>query len=495
MGRTGQHEGTLIGGRYRLVDRLGTGGMAVVWRGFDETLGRPVAVKVLAPRLAGDTTFRDRLRQEALAAARLCHPHITGVYDFGESPLSERLTVPYVVMELNGGESVAARLRRQGPLPVREAILIAAEVASALATAHARGVVHRDVTPANVMLTGTGAKVVDFGISALVGQRDAAPDGSLLGTPAYLAPERLGGGPVTTATDVYALGLLLYRCLTARFPWPAENTTEALRAHLYAHPQPLPVLPGLPAETADLCLRCLAKNPDDRPAAREVAATLAAVVGVQPIIAHGVVRSVRASVPALWRRRARLGGRVLPVLRRLLPPGPRRLQAGLLTALLVLVGAVGWAAVREPTEAGPAEAAVAGTEPVPVVVARACKVRYKVRYDSGTAFEARITVRNAGPEAVTGWRLRFIYPGGQRLVPTRGVVQRGRTVLLLARHGARLEAGRSFGMTLRGSYRDANPLPLRFALDGHRCVTEVIGATTPSRKVTRERGFLTARRR
>jgi serine/threonine protein kinase len=188
MGRTGQHQGTVIGGRYRLVERLGTGGMSVVWRGFDETLSRPVAVKVLAPRLAGDRTFRDRLRQEALAAARLCHPHITGVYDFGESPFSDRLTVPYVVMELNEGESVAARLQRHGPLPAGEAVLIAAEVASALATAHASGVVHRDVTPANVMLTGAGSKVVDFGISALVGQRDAAPDGSLLGAPASLAP-------------------------------------------------------------------------------------------------------------------------------------------------------------------------------------------------------------------------------------------------------------------------------------------------------------------
>src|SRR6185312_10275298 len=108
--------------------------------------------------------------------------------------------------------------------------MLCAEVASALATAHARGVVHRDVTPANVMLTGSGAKVVDFGISALIGQRDAAPDGSLLGTPAYLAPERLTGGQVSPAADVYALGLLLYRSLTGRLPWPAGSTTEALRA-------------------------------------------------------------------------------------------------------------------------------------------------------------------------------------------------------------------------------------------------------------------------
>jgi serine/threonine-protein kinase len=220
------------------VEKLGSGGMSVVWRGYDETLGRSVAVKVLSPQLADDQSFRDRLRREALAAARLSHPHITGIFDFGESPLNDHLTVPYVVMELNDGESVAARLTRRGPLPWREAVTIAAEVASALATAHARGVVHRDVTPANVMLTGAGAKVVDFGISAIVGERDAAPDGSLLGTPAYLAPERLAGAQVSAATDVYALGLLLFRLLTSRLPWPAETTAEALRAHLYADPDP-----------------------------------------------------------------------------------------------------------------------------------------------------------------------------------------------------------------------------------------------------------------
>src|SRR4051794_25879845 len=287
MGRTernGQEPSPRVAGRYRLVEKLGSGGMSVVWRGYDETLGRSVAVKVLSPRLADDQILRDRPRQEALAAARLSHPHITGIFDFGESPLNEHLTVPYVVMELNDGESVSARLTPPGPLPWREAVTIATEVASALSTAHARGVVHRDVTPANVMLTSAGAKVVDFGISALVGQRDAAPDGSLLGTPAYLAPERLGGGQVSPATDVYALGLLLYRSLTARLPWPAENTTEALRAHLYADPEPLPSLPGLPAGVAELCLRCLAKDPSGRPAAADVARALAASVGVQPIV-------------------------------------------------------------------------------------------------------------------------------------------------------------------------------------------------------------------
>ncbi|MEV6490415.1 serine/threonine-protein kinase, partial [Actinoplanes sp. NPDC051633] len=261
MGRIGRR----IADRYRLVEKLGTGGMSEVWRALDETLGRQVAIKVLTPQQAGGDA-RDRMRQEALAAARLCHPHITSIFDFGEFPLPDD-TVPYVVMELNDGESVAARVRRDGPLAWRDAVTMAAEVASALATAHARGVVHRDITPANVMLTPTGAKVVDFGISALVGQQDAAPDGSLLGTPAYLAPERLAGAPVSPATDVYALGVLLYRSLAGRLPWPAENTTEALRAHLYAEPDPVPALPGLPDEVATLCLRCLAKTPSDRPGA------------------------------------------------------------------------------------------------------------------------------------------------------------------------------------------------------------------------------------
>src|SRR3954451_8518607 len=150
MGRTernGQDGSLRVAGRYRLVERLGTGGMSVGWRGYDEVLGRPVAVKVLSPRLADDQSFRDRLRQEALAAARLCHPHITGIFDFGESPLNEHLTVPYVVMELNDGESVAARLGRQGPLPWREAVTVAAEGGSPLAAAHARGGGPRDAGP------------------------------------------------------------------------------------------------------------------------------------------------------------------------------------------------------------------------------------------------------------------------------------------------------------------------------------------------------------
>lgn len=169
MGAEVRRGAQLLGERYRLIEQLGTGGMSVVWRGYDEVLGRQVAVKVLASRLASDRAFRHRIRSEAQAAARLCHPNITNVYDYGESQ-QVGLTVPYVVMELIDGAPLTARLSGVGVLPWREAVTIAAEVASALATAHARGVVHRDVTPGNVMLTATGVKVVDFGISALVGR-------------------------------------------------------------------------------------------------------------------------------------------------------------------------------------------------------------------------------------------------------------------------------------------------------------------------------------
>ncbi|BCY05458.1 serine/threonine-protein kinase [Actinoplanes sp. L3-i22] len=529
MGRTERngHEGSLrLAGRYRLVEKLGTGGMSVVWRGFDETLGREVAVKVLAPQLATDRTFRDRLRQEALAAARLCHPHITGIYDFGEALLSEHLTVPYVVMELNDGESVGARIGRQGSLDWREAVMVCAEVASALATAHARGVVHRDVTPANVMLTGSGAKVVDFGISAVVGQRDAGPDGSLLGTPAYLAPERLGGAPVSPATDVYALGLLLYRALTGRMPWPAENTTQALRAHLYADPEPVPELPGMPVAVADLCLRCLAKDPVDRPPSVELARALAATVGVRPIIPplrpgeRPLAIAARATVPAPagsdGRRRSgwipgppriqvrqlrlrtalKIGavlrmGRVRPLggglfigarlrrsgsavagMRRGRPaPGrnPLSVAAALITVVLLAGSALSWSARREAAEADQSSAAAAGAAPEGAAVQRVrCSVRYQVQRDSGGSFEARMTVLTTGGPG--DWRVDFTFPGTQQLAgsPT-SVAQRGRHVMV---HGQ----GQSRVVTLRGGYRDRNPLPLTFAMNGHPCRAEVLGS-------------------
>jgi len=260
-----------LGGRYKLLNELGSGGMAVVWRARDEVLGRPVAVKLLASRKAGDPQSRARIRDEARAAANLSHPNIAQVYDYGEAD-EGGVPRPYVVMELVNGPTLQQRLA-SGPLPPRTVFRICGEVAAALAAAHAEGLVHRDIKMANIMVTAAGAKVVDFGIAAAVGP--VAPEEMLVGTPAYLAPERLTGDAVLAASDVYALGVLLYRLLADEPPWSVESTTQMLKAHVYVEPAPLPPTPGVPPAVAALIARCLRKNPAARPTASTVSSVLA----------------------------------------------------------------------------------------------------------------------------------------------------------------------------------------------------------------------------
>lgn len=267
------HAGRLLARRYRLIDQIGAGGMSVIWRARDEVLDRVVALKVLAPSLAADARFRDLVRAEARSAAQLVHPHVTSVHDYGETIGPDGAITSFVVMELLTGEELEYRLT-EGPLPWPEAVEIGAQVAEALAAAHRLGIVHRDITPANVMMTPTGAKVLDFGIATHVGAPDEDEDGGTFGTPAYVAPERLDGAPAQPATDVYSLGVLLYETLTGRVPYPAD-TWEQLGAALATGAPPAPLdVPGLPDAVARTCLRCLARNPLDRPTARQVAAVL-----------------------------------------------------------------------------------------------------------------------------------------------------------------------------------------------------------------------------
>ncbi len=268
----------LLGGRYRMVEPLGGGGMSTVWRAYDEVLGRQVAVKVVAGQNGMVTTAREWITREARTAAQLSHPHITAVHDYGESVGESGEPLPYVVMELVPGPTLAERLR-SGPVPARQALRIGAQVAAALAAAHARGLVHRDIKPANVLLSPSGAKVVDFGIAAVAGEPTEVAQGFLWGTPAYLAPERLQGGEVVPASDVYAFGLLLYRLLADGMPWQTETVTQMLKAHRYQEPAPLPPLAGVPDEVGAIVQECLAKEPADRPAAARVAEVLGAACG------------------------------------------------------------------------------------------------------------------------------------------------------------------------------------------------------------------------
>ncbi|WFE98961.1 serine/threonine-protein kinase [Micromonospora sp. WMMD964] len=266
--------------RYVLHERIGLGGMSEVWRADDDVLGRPVAIKVLAGQFATDPHLRATIQREARAAARLTHPHVTQVYDYAEATLADGAVVPYLVMELVEGHNLADRLRN-GPLPWPEAVRVAGQIAAALAAAHRIGVVHRDVKPGNVMLTDTGAKVLDFGIAAL-GGLDGQSGEPLMGTPAYFAPERLRAGPPDPASDVYALGALLYRTLTGQAPLPVQSWEDALEVHRRGTVVPPLRVPGLPADLADLTLACLAANPADRPSAAHLARRFGAGQPVEP---------------------------------------------------------------------------------------------------------------------------------------------------------------------------------------------------------------------
>ncbi|MDG4794110.1 serine/threonine-protein kinase [Micromonospora sp. WMMD1082] len=488
MGGRVRRGAQLLGERYRLIEQVGAGGMSVVWRGYDEVLGRQVAVKVLASRLASDRAFRHRIRIEAQAAARLCHPNITNVYDYGES-VQVGLTLPYVVMELIDGGPLTARLARDGQLPWREAVTVAADVASALATAHARGVVHRDVTPGNVMLTATGVKVVDFGISALVGESEKGPDGTLLGTPAYLAPERLDNGQVSPATDVYAMGLLLYRMLTGRLPWQADTTTQMLRAHMYREPEPMPGVPGLPGGVADLVHRCLAKRPADRPVTAELARILAEAAGKVPAVpvavgagTAGPVSSAGAGTTILpWS--AATDALPLVGLRPLIgprrgraPDRRRRAEAMVAAAALMVVTATVWGVTsRSPASGGidqPAQARMGSEQRTP------CQVTYALRKDSGKDFTAQLSLTNTGDRELRDWTMSFAFPGEQQVTGATPapVRQQGRAVAVQPDpKRPALAPGATEKLNLTGRYTGANPLPVEFRVGEAVCGVQVSG--------------------
>jgi serine/threonine protein kinase len=261
--------GQVLAGRYELGERLGVGGMSTVVRAFDERLERDVAVKLLAEHLADDSQFVARFRREALAVARLVHPNIVQVFDFG---LDEATHRQYIVMELVRGQSGAEILRDEGSLDVRDALSIVVQALRGLEYAHRNGVVHRDVKPGNLLRGEDGVvKLADFGIAkAFSDESSITQVGSVLGTAAYLAPEQAAGEQAGPAADLYAVGVVAYQLLSGRLPYEAQSLTElALKQQRELPPRLDELNPDVSPQLAMAIDRALALDPRQRPASAE----------------------------------------------------------------------------------------------------------------------------------------------------------------------------------------------------------------------------------
>src|SRR6266700_4288828 len=250
--------GTVLGGRYRLGEPIGRGGMGTVWRAVDTVLGREVAVKVLVLQIDGDPDTRARFRREARVLARLAHPRLGGIHDYGEDDGRA-----FTVMEFISGETLQGLLARTGRITAADAAEIAAQVAEGLHAAHKAGILHRDVKPGNIILGEQGVKLVDFGIALGAEDDRLTATGTLIGSATYVAPERGTGGPATPASDIYSLGVVLYQMLAGTPPFTGSDPVQLVAAHSHSPVPPLPA--DVPEALANCCLRAMAKDPARRP--------------------------------------------------------------------------------------------------------------------------------------------------------------------------------------------------------------------------------------
>jgi hypothetical protein len=393
--------GELIAGRYRLAERIGQGSMGVVWRARDERLDRVVAIKQLdydaaIGPAAGDQASQRALR-EARLTARLRHPHAITVRDVVEAPGG-----PYLVMEYLPSRSLAEILLDRETLPAEEVARIGAPIASALAAAHAEGVVHRDVTPGNVLLGESGVvKIADFGISRATGEGTVTGGGFIAGTPAYLAPEVAGGHEAGYPADVFSLGATLYRALEGAPPFGNEDNAITLLLRI-AKEETIP--PRHSGPLAEVLTRMLQRDPEARPSMAEVQELFEAVTGGRPLPPP--------------RPRPRAGTRLLRVRR----PRRRLVLAGaagaVLLALGVLIGTVlvpdGTTTVAAPVS--PVPSAPATSSPAPTTPADlGCAARYEVTNSWPGGYQVQVTVRNDRTADLSGWSVRWQLPAGHRI--------------------------------------------------------------------------------
>lgn len=288
--------------RYTLEEPIAKGGMATVWRARDEVLARQVAVKILNPNLVEDSEFVARFKREALAAARLTHPDIIAIYDTGEEEVDGAIS-HYIVMEYSGGGTLEDLLENETPLAPERVVAIGRAICDALGYAHSHGIVHRDVKPANVLVSDAGSiKVGDFGIAkaAFDTEFDVTTTGSILGTVTYLSPEQAQGQEPDARSDLYSLGVLLYEAAGGRPPFAAESQIATAMQHVRESPPSLRgVRADIPKALESVIMKALAKDPDDRySSADEMSAALQAAVGRVPATGRSTAVFARPSSQA-----------------------------------------------------------------------------------------------------------------------------------------------------------------------------------------------------
>jgi hypothetical protein len=310
-----------LGDRYELHQLIASGGMGQVWRGTDVALHRPVAIKVLRSEYTGDPSFLARFRAEAQHAASLSHPNIAAVFDYGEEVAQDGTgeTMAYLVMELVEGEPLSALVAREGPLDTATTLSLLRQTAFGLGEAHRAGLVHRDVKPGNILVRPDGAvKITDFGIAWSARSVALTRTGQVIGTPQYLSPEQAEGRLASPASDVYALGLIGYECLTGHPAFEGDNAVTIALKQVQQDPDPLPG--ELPADVRQLIGRSLVKDPAGRfPDGAAFAAAIDDIEAGRPLAAMPATVAVAAAPPAVVRppaarRRSRTAMVLLPVL-------------------------------------------------------------------------------------------------------------------------------------------------------------------------------------
>jgi eukaryotic-like serine/threonine-protein kinase len=433
-------EERVYGSRYRVTEKIGTGGMADVYKAVDEVLGRTVAVKVLHPQYAADPTFVARFRQEAQAAANLSNPHIVNIYDWGQED-----STYYIVMEYVRGTDLKDIIDAKGPLDPAKAAEYGAQVCSALSVAHGYDVIHRDIKPQNIVLTPDGQiKVMDFGI-ARAGNTTMTQTGSVLGTAQYISPEQAQGRPIGPASDLYSLGIVLYELTTGRLPFTAETPVAVALKQVNEQPvAPRNINPAIPPALETVILTAMAKDPADRyGSADEMREDLRRVVAGQPVLADAAGAMERTSVLPVVGRTSR-EDRVATQREQ-----PRRRGTGwawvlAILALVLIGGLVAWAMLLQPK-----------TVPVPNVtnlpIAEATSTIVKAGLAVGsvtTQFSDTIatgTVMSQSPPAGTqltkGQTVNLVVSGGVQLLEVPDLTGKTQNDAITAIQGAGFTIG------------------------------------------------------